>query len=123
MSNKEHKMSVDTNYLVKRHLKLEGEGDIPWEKIEHKIDQLMGVDEVHLIKEKHTITVSYDASFKSLKDIELILDKHLIHTAEDWWSKTKKSWYSFTDDNIHANAKHTHWSFHSKPTSTKNKNN
>ena len=115
MSNKEHKSSVDTNCLVKRHLKLEGEGDIPWEQIEQEIDQLMGINEVHLIKDKHTITVAYDASFKSLKDIEEILDKHFIHTAEDWWSRTKKSWYGFTDTNIHENAVHEPWSCHSRP--------
>ena len=113
MSNEEHKSSVDTNFLVKRHLKLEGEGDIPWEQIEQEIDQLMGIDEVHLIKDKHTITVAYDASFKSLKDIEEILDKHFIHTAKDWWSQTKKSWYGFTDSNVHENSVHEPWSCHS----------
>lgn len=113
MSKKIHKPSVNEVYLVKRNLKLEGEGDIPWDQIEQEIDQLMGIDEVHLVKDKHTITVAYDASFKSLEDVEVILDKHFLHTASDWWTRTKKSWYESTDDNIKANIKHQPWSCHS----------
>ncbi|WP_250657155.1 cation transporter [Alkalimarinus coralli] len=121
MSGNEHKASVDKTYLVKRHLKLEGEGDIPWQQIEKDIDQLMGIDEVHLDKGKHTITVAYDASYKSLEDIENILDQHFIHTADDWWTQTKKSWYEYTDDNIKANVKHEAWSCHSSPVKNKNR--
>ena len=113
MNNKDHKASVDKIYLVKRHLKLDGEGDIPWDQIEQEIDQLMGIDEVHLVRDKHTITVAYDASYKSLEDIEKILDAHFIHTAEDWWTRTKKSWYEYTDSNIKDNVKHKPWSCHS----------
>jgi len=114
MSKKQHKDGVDEAFLVTRHLKLEGEGDIPWDQIEQEIDQLMGIDEVHLIKDEHTITVAYDASYNSLEDIEKILDAHFIHTAEDWWTRTKKSWYVYTDENIKANIKHEPWSCHSK---------
>ncbi|MCG8611813.1 MAG: cation transporter, partial [Pseudomonadales bacterium] len=118
---KTHKASVSETFLVKRHLKLEGEGDIPWDQIEKEIDQLMGIDEVHLEKEKHTITVAYDASYKSLQDIEQVLDEHFIHTAADWWTRTKKSWYEYTDDNIKDNIKHEAWSCHSKGGSNKRK--
>jgi hypothetical protein len=113
MSKKVHKASVDKTFLVKRHLKLEGEGDVPWDQIEIEIDQVMGIDEIHLVKDKHAITVAYDASYKSLEDIEKILDKHFIHTAEDWWTRTKKSWYEYTDGNIKDNIKHKDWSCHS----------
>jgi hypothetical protein len=121
MSKKEHKASVDENFLVKRHLKLEGDGDIPWDQIEQEIDQIMGIDEVHLVKDKHTITVAYDASYKRLEDIEQILDKHFLHTAEDWWNRTKKSWYGYTDDNIKENVKHKAWSCHSGSVPNKKK--
>lgn len=121
MSGNEHKASVDKTYLVKRHLKLEGEGDIPWQQIEKYIDQLMGIDEVHLDKDRHTITVAYDASYKSLEDIENILEQHFIHTADDWWTQTKKSWYEYTDDNIKANVKHVAWSCHSSTAKSKNR--
>ena len=112
MTHKQHKDGVDENFLVTRHLKLAGESDIPWEQIEREIDQLIGIDEVHLVKDQHTITVAYDASCKSLEDIEKILDAHFMHTAEDWWTRTKKSWYEFTDENIKANVKHKPHSCH-----------
>jgi uncharacterized protein YchJ len=121
MSKKEHKNSVDSAFLVKRHLKLEGEGDVPWEKIEQEIDQIMGIDEVQLNIHEHTLTVAYDASYKSLEDIERILDQHFIHTADDWWTRTKKSWYEYTDGNIKENLGHKPWSCHSGGEPPKNK--
>ena len=114
MTKSSHKPSVDENYLVKRSLKLEGESDIPWEKIESEIDQLMGIDEVHLDKKQDLITIAYDASYKSLRDIEKVLDRHFLKTAGDWWTGIKKSWYEYTDDNIKENAKYEPWSCHSK---------
>lgn len=114
MSKKQHKAGVDEAFLVKRHLKLEGEGDVPWEQIEQELDQLVGIDEVRLLKDEYTITIAYDASYRDLEDIEKILDAHFIHTAEDWWTRTKKSWYEFTEDNIKANIKHKPWSCHSR---------
>ncbi|MBL4796516.1 MAG: hypothetical protein JKY50_03785 [Oleispira sp.] len=121
MSEKKHKATVNTNYLVSRHLKLEGDGDVPWGCIEKEIDKIIGIDKVILVKEKHTISVSYDASYKSLEDIERILDKHFIRIAKDWWNETKKSWYEYTDDNIKANIKDVPWSCHSNIQTDKNK--
>jgi hypothetical protein len=121
MSEKKHKATINTNYLVKRHLKLDGDGDVPWGCIEKEIDRIIGIDEVVLVKDQHTITVSYDASYKSLEDIEHILDKHFISVAKDWWNNTKKSWYEYTDDNIKANIKDIPWSCHSNAHSGKNK--
>ena len=108
-----HKPSVNENYLVKRSLKLEGDSDIPWDQIESEIDQLMGIDEVHLDKTNHSITIAYDASFKSLEDIEKVLEQHFLKTAGDWWTGVKKSWYEYSDDNMKENAKHEPWSCHS----------
>jgi hypothetical protein len=65
--------------------------------------------------------VSYDASYKSLEDVESILDKHFISVAKDWWNNTKKSWYEYTDENIKANIKDTPWSCHSNPLTGKKK--
>ena len=109
-----HKPGLDKNSLVKRHLKLEGEGDVPWSDLEEEIDKIIGIDEVHLVPEDHAITVVYDASCKSLSDVEKILDAHFIHFSEDWWTNVKKSWYGFTDQNIKDNAKHEPWSCHTK---------
>ena len=121
MAKKEHKSSVDEQYLVERHLKLEGEGDIPWDQIEKEIDQLMGIDEIHLIKEKHLIKVTYDSSYKGLEDIEEILEKHFIHTAENWWNKTKKSWYIYTDENLKDHISQQAWSCHQDDPSRRTK--
>ena len=65
MSGKKHRATVNTNYLVRRHLKLDGDGDVPWDCIEKEIDKIIGIDEVILVKEDHSITVSYDASIKA----------------------------------------------------------
>jgi len=46
----------------------------------------------------HSINVAYDASYKSLSDIEKILNDHFLKTANDWWSRQKKRWYEYTDD-------------------------
>lgn len=111
--NTKHKPSVNENYLVKRSLKLEGDSDIPWNQIESEIDQLMGIDDVHLDRADHSIIIAYDASYKSLEDIEKVLDQHFLKTASDWWTGIKKSWYEYTDDNIKENVKHKPWSCHS----------
>lgn len=34
MSEKKHKATINANYLVKRHLKLDGDGDVSWDCIE-----------------------------------------------------------------------------------------
>jgi hypothetical protein len=106
MSKKVHKASVNKVFLVKRHLKLEGEADLPWDQIQNEIDQMMGIDEVRMDNEKGFIAVAYDASYKSLSDVEKILDKHSLKIAGNWWTRVKKGWYENTDLNIKENAKH-----------------
>ena len=108
-----HPPSVNENYLVKRSLKLEGNSDIPWDQIESEIDQRMGIDDVHLDKAGLSITISYDASFKSLEDIEKALDQNFLKTASDWCTGFKLSWYEYTDDNLKESARHEPWSCHS----------
>jgi hypothetical protein len=51
------------------------------------------------------LRISYDTSRLGIRDIKAMLDKAGIACAPGAWWRLKSAWYSFLDENAHANAR------------------
>jgi len=106
MSQSTHKASVDTRFLVKRHLKLVITSAQNASDAEQELQAMMGVDVARIKAENKQLYIAYDASFKNLDEIEAILKKHNIEIASTFWNRIKAGWYKNTDENVKGNATH-----------------
>ena len=110
-----HKVGVNENSQVIRHLRLEGPVQDCHQLIEDEIDQLMGVDTVSINVPQKVLNVSYDAAKRQLDDIEEIVRKYKCDIAHDLWTHFKEGYYQFVDQNVKDNANHEPWSCHKRP--------
>ncbi len=110
-----HKPGVDENYLMIRHLRLEGLTEENRLGITEEICQLIGVDAVSITESENILNVAYDASTRNIDEMEAIVEKHGCAIAHGWWTHFKEGWYRFTDQNVQDNAHHDPWSCHKKP--------
>jgi hypothetical protein len=106
MSTHEHKASVDERYLLTRHIKLAPVTTDNAQAAEAELNALLGIDKASINPEKNHLDIAYDASFKSLDDVDACLRAHNIQFSNAFWNKVKIGWYKNTDENVKANVKH-----------------
>jgi len=116
-NNEQHRVGVNVNTLMIRHLKLEGPLSDNHQLIEEEIDQLMGVDAVSINLSEGLLNVAYDATKRQLGEIEEIIKKHKCDISHDWWTHSKESHYKFVDQNVKENSQRAPWSCHIEPPS------
>ncbi|WP_369600359.1 hypothetical protein AAIA72_10970 [Hahella sp. SMD15-11] len=105
MSKTTHKTSVNPAHLVKRSLRVQVPSESAMTRAIAELNEDMGVDRVEWIPGKSRLTVIYDASFRSLENIEAILQHHGIQWAPGWWNQKKRNWYASSDADIKENLK------------------
>ncbi|MGR9116073.1 MAG: cation transporter [Gammaproteobacteria bacterium] len=106
MTVKTHRPGINEDFLMIRHLRLEGLDSRKTESITSVIDNIAGIDTVSIKEEKQILDLSYDASQVNIKQIEEIIKQNGCDIAQDWWSRLKEDWYRFTDENAQSNATH-----------------
>ncbi|WP_019531450.1 cation transporter [Dasania marina] len=116
MNNKrKYEVAANENYLMTRHLRLEGAVDKNHQIIAAEIGQLVGVDAVSINVSESLLNISYDASKRQLDEIEEIIRKYECDISHDWWTNFKEGYYKFVDQNVKDNASHEPWSCHKRP--------
>ena len=110
-----HKLGVNENFLMVRHLRLEGLTEENRHTITEEISQLIGVDAVSITDSENLLNIAYDASTRQLDEIEEIVRRNGCDISHDWWTHFKEGWYRFTDQNAKDNARHDPWSCHKNP--------
>ena len=110
-----HKPGINENFLMVRHLRLEGLTEENRHTITEEISQLIGMDAVSITDSENLLNMAYDASTRQLDEIEEIVRKHGCDISHDWWTHFKEGWYRFTDQNAKDNARHDPWSCHKNP--------
>ena len=114
-SKQQHKVGVNEDSLMVRHLKLEGPVHENHQLIAKEIEQLLGVDAVSIEPSESLLKVAYDATKRELNEIEEIIRKYKCDIADDWWTHFKEGYYKFVDQNVKDNASHEPWSCHKRP--------
>ncbi|NIB39733.1 cation transporter [Pseudomaricurvus alkylphenolicus] len=114
-SKQQHKVGVNEDSLMVRHLKLEGPVLEHHQLIAQEIEKLLGVDAVSVDPSESLLKVAYDATKRELNEIEEIIRKHECDIADDWWTHFKEGYYKFVDQNVKDNASHEPWSCHKRP--------
>ncbi|EPZ8235384.1 hypothetical protein [Vibrio diazotrophicus] len=122
MSDLDHRVGVREQNLVVRNLRLSNVTQINCDALIEEIDRVFGIDEVSYNIKDGEIHLAYDAVNINLDGIEELIKKHGADVHDDWWTKTKDSYYKFVDQNVRDNAKHEPWSCHSIPPKTHKKN-
>lgn len=112
---KTHKVGVNENWLMSRHLRLEGSVEKNHQLIVQEVDQLLGVDAVSINLSECLLNVAYDATKRQLDEIEDVVRKYECDIADDWWTHFKESYYKFVDQNVKDNARREPWSCHKRP--------
>lgn len=107
MKQSRHRAGVNEGALVRRRIRLSALRRESVGALHGAIDRLPGIDSV-AIEEGHepVLAVSYDASKRSLTELEGIVGEHGGRIAGDWWTRLKLRWYRFTDTNVRDNARH-----------------
>lgn len=106
MARIKQRLDIDKAFVLTRHLKLAGLNEERGRKIKQAIARMKGVAGVSVREDTETLRVSYDASKCSLEEIEKILLAHRCGIADDRWTRLKRNWYRFTDENARGNAEH-----------------
>jgi hypothetical protein len=110
-----HKIGVNEDSLMIRHLRLEGPVHDNHQLIVQEIDQMLGVDAVSINASECLLSVAYDATKRQLDEIEEVVRKYQCDISHDWWTHFKEDWYRFTDQNVKDNTSHEPWSCHKRP--------
>lgn len=110
MNDKTHKPGIHENYLVSRHLKLEGLDKVSIDALMEKLTALPEVDDaaVTMSGTSMVLNISYDASTRPqpLEDIRKALTSMGVEFADGWWNRFKQRYYATTDQNVYDNARH-----------------
>ena len=108
MSNVKDEQAVNEAYRVTRHLKLVPVTTSGLEAALSDIQALEAVEKAFFNDKKRMLTVIYDASKQSIDNVAAVLARHEQTISPDWLTRCRQSYYRFTDENIHNNAKHEH---------------
>jgi|TARA_R110000751_G_scaffold58538_10_gene123446 hypothetical protein len=122
MSDLDHRVGVREINLVVRNLRLTKVTEENIDGLIAAIDQMFGLDEVSFNRKEQSIHLAYDATNLDLDGIENVIRNHGADIHNDWWTRTKDSYYKFCDQNVKDNFTHEPWSCHkSPPNSSKRK--
>lgn len=106
MSDIDHRPGVKEANLVSRRLNLKGTDDKVVEALVAELDQLFGMDRVAYDATSGALDFAYDATHCSVDVVESIVNKHGAQFASNWWSRAKRGYYRFVDQNMKDNAAH-----------------
>tara|TARA_R110002094_G_scaffold131576_1_gene124631 strand:- start:219 stop:587 length:369 start_codon:yes stop_codon:yes gene_type:complete len=105
-----HKPGIHENYLVSRHLELEGLDKGSIDALVEKLNELPEVDDASITMSGGSVVlnISYDASTrqKPLDDIQQVLTSMGAEIADGWWNRFKQRYYATTDQNVYDNARY-----------------
>ncbi len=110
MKDTNHKPGIHENYLMTRHLKLEGLDNSCVDALMEKLNELPEVDDASITMKEGSavLNISYDASTRPqpLEDIQQVLMTMGVDIADDWWIRFKQRYYATTDQNVYDNARY-----------------
>jgi hypothetical protein len=113
MKDKTHKPGIHENYLMTRHLKIEGLDKALIDPLVDQLTSLPEVDDVAITVSRSStvLNIAYDASIcdHPLDDIKQALTMIGASIADDWWTHFKREYYTFTDQNAYDNSRHEPW--------------
>ena len=115
MTDLDHRVGVRESNLVVRNLRLAKVTEKNIDALIEEIDQMFGLDEVSFNRKGESIYLAYDAVNLNLDGIVEVIKKHGVDIHDDWWTRTKESYYKFCDQNTKDNFKHEPWSCHKTP--------
>lgn len=101
-----HRPGINEGFLVNRKVKLTGLTANNTAEIKPLINEIVGVDSIHLQVESMLMRVSYDASLTDMETLLKILSNHEVFPHSGWWTQYKLKWDRQVDLNIRDNAKH-----------------
>ncbi|MCU7917049.1 MAG: heavy-metal-associated domain-containing protein [Candidatus Thiodiazotropha sp. (ex Epidulcina cf. delphinae)] len=73
--------------------------------VEHALNALPGIREVAADASRQQVVVLYDITGTDFQTIVAELEHVGFPPLDNWWSRRKMSWYTFTDSNGRDNAK------------------
>ena len=73
--------------------------------VERAIGEMPGVLGVAADAERRRLVVRYNASRQNYRNILETAEKTGFPALDTWWSRFKRNWYRFTDENARDNAK------------------
>ncbi|MBV1788091.1 cation transporter [Marinobacterium sp. D7] len=103
MTDLDHKPGLKEANLVTRRLKLNGM-DGSGARLIDELDQLFGIDRVEYDPDAGILVFAYDATHCSVDVVETIVNQHGARFDTGWWSRTKRAYYRFVDQNMKENA-------------------
>ncbi|MEH6823510.1 MAG: hypothetical protein V7629_06325 [Motiliproteus sp.] len=110
MKDTDHKPGIHENYLVSRHMNIQGFDESVMEPLVAQLNALAEVDTVSITRSgsKTMLNIAYDASVRPrlLDDIKQALAAMGARIADEWWTHFKQRYYEFTDQNVYDNARH-----------------
>ena len=96
MKDKIHKPGIHENYLVSRHMNIEGLDESLIEPLVAQLSELVEVDEVSITRggSRTMLNIAYDASVRPqpLDDIKQALATMGASIADDWWTGQSPGW-------------------------------
>lgn len=101
MPHHDPRPDVSEASLVTRTLRVTPDASGHIEAAVTEIDALTSLD-----------SVSYDAKWLCIDDIEVVLARHGVEISAGRWNRIKEGYYRFIDQNVKDNAKQKPWSCH-----------
>lgn len=112
MDNLAYKAGVRKPYLVKRKIRIQKTDTTNITKALEEIDSLFGFQHAHFNQSKYLLTLEYDAGHCSLAKVLDTLAACEVKPKQNWWNRTKLSYYNFTDNNVKENSQKKPWNCH-----------
>ena len=73
--------------------------------IERRLGELPGVQEVHADHRKGIVDIAYDLEQLTLREVERKVEDLGYRPGDGFWSKAKRGWLHYTEDNERGNLK------------------
>lgn len=98
--------TLDSSQEVKRRIKLPRPVNTEdAQAIESALNALPGLRETVVDPHRHSIHVTYDVSQADYQMLSKAIGGTGYSPTKSWWSRCRRSWFAFTENNIRENAK------------------
>jgi hypothetical protein len=96
----------DNSREVRRRIKLAGPVD-PEEArvIEEALVNLPGLRQARVNSKRRLVDIRYDVALTDYLSLLKILEEVGYPSLRSWWSRCKRGWFAFTEENMRQNAK------------------
>lgn len=102
---KAHKVTSQSQFLLRRKLAVEGLTDAQWEDFIQELNNHPCVDFAEG-KRGNLLITTFDGRHWSTDELIDLVGARGGRLKEGWWQRQRLAWYRFTDENVRANAKH-----------------